>query len=253
MKVLSIIGSPRKNGNCWAIAHRIEEKIGSKSDVDFEHIFLSDLNFNLCKGCGICIQKGEDCCPLKDDRKYLEEKILNSDGVILISPVYAMNMSATMKNFLDRFSYTMHRPRFFNQYTMVVSVTGSVGLKETLKSLSAIKYSGYNIVSSFGIVAKSALANPFVLDKNVSKKVATESEMFYKKILSKKPISPPIETIIQFKIQQQIFKKSKNDLPYDYEYFNKKGWFDKNKKYYVNNTNINQINNMLASIASLII
>jgi hypothetical protein len=34
-----------------------------------------------------------------------------------------------MKNFLDRFAYTLHRPRFFDQQAMIVCTKGVVWLK----------------------------------------------------------------------------------------------------------------------------
>jgi hypothetical protein len=36
-----------------------------------------------------------------------------------------------MKNFIDRFAYVSHRPRFFKP-ALVVSTTGAVGLETTL-------------------------------------------------------------------------------------------------------------------------
>ncbi len=45
-------------------------------------------------------------CPLMDDRERIEKQILASDGVIFASPVFAMNVTALMKKFLDRFAYT---------------------------------------------------------------------------------------------------------------------------------------------------
>ena len=58
--------------------------------------------------------KGEELCAMKDDRKMLEKKIIDSNGVIFAAPTDLGNVSRLMKNMADRFCYISHRPRFFN-------------------------------------------------------------------------------------------------------------------------------------------
>ncbi|GAH81281.1 unnamed protein product, partial [marine sediment metagenome] len=49
---------------------------------------------------------------------------------------HTMNVNWRMKNFIDRYSYLMHRPRFFNQRFMVLITSGSYrGVKEAMKAL----------------------------------------------------------------------------------------------------------------------
>lgn len=43
-------------------------------DVEFEYLFLKDVNLGLCKGCYTCMLRGEERCPLKDDRAAIEKK-----------------------------------------------------------------------------------------------------------------------------------------------------------------------------------
>lgn len=100
----------------------------------------------------MCLSHGEDRCHLKDDRKTLEKQMLDADGVIFVSPVYALNDTAIMKNFLDRFSYALHRPRFFNQQAMIVCTAGALGLKVAIDSLAVIKLAGFNLVHSAGFI-----------------------------------------------------------------------------------------------------
>lgn len=49
-------------------------------------------------------------CPLKDDKNSIKAEILSADGVILSTPGYAKKVSAPMKNFIDRFAHSLHRP-----------------------------------------------------------------------------------------------------------------------------------------------
>jgi len=67
MKILGISGSPRK-GNCFAAFNSIKEHY---PEIEFKTIMLNDMNFEQCKGCYLCVMKGEDKCPIKDDREMI--------------------------------------------------------------------------------------------------------------------------------------------------------------------------------------
>lgn len=49
---------------------------------------------------------------MKDDRDVLLEKLHSSDGVILATPCYSFQVTALMKNLLDRLAFVHHRPQF---------------------------------------------------------------------------------------------------------------------------------------------
>ena len=97
MKILVIVGSLRK-ANTYNTLKKIEAFHKQISDCEYEYIFLKDIHFGLCKGCFICISKGEEHCPLRDDRDRIVQKIESSDGVILASPNYASNVSWLLFN-----------------------------------------------------------------------------------------------------------------------------------------------------------
>ena len=108
MKILALSGSPRKRNTAAALA-AIHEHF---PEIDFEILALKDLDLKLCKGCYTCITRGEERCPLKDDRDMLLRKIENADGLILGSPTYSHMVPALMKNLFDRLGYLAHRPHF---------------------------------------------------------------------------------------------------------------------------------------------
>jgi len=142
MKILVIVGRLRKKHTYEAVK-KIEEYHKKHSDCEYEYIFIKDINLKQCKGCHICISHGEDRCSLKDDSDLIINKIENSDGVILASPNYAMNVLWIMKNYIDRFAYTMHRPKYFNQYFMILITSGSYqGTKQASKSLGLMASGG---------------------------------------------------------------------------------------------------------------
>ena len=120
MKILAVLGSPRKKGKGYQIVKKFEDHLKSYDSIDFEYIFLKDINLELCRGCFICVTHGEEKCPIKDEQKNLESKMLEANGIIFCSPVYGHNVSGLMKIFIDRFSYNGHHPRFFKQKALFI-------------------------------------------------------------------------------------------------------------------------------------
>ena len=128
-------------------------KLGSTS---FTYLFLNELNLKSCLGCFTCISRGETLCPLKDDKAKIESLIEAHDGLILSSPGYVQNVSALMKNFIDRFGYTHHRPKYFDKKVLLLA-NGGAGLNKTLEALS-IAIGGPQIISKIRYCS-STLAN----------------------------------------------------------------------------------------------
>lgn len=163
---MAIIGSPRKKGNSYKAAKEVEERMKQLGDVEFEYLFLRDADLKMCRGCFICISKGEDLCPLKDERAEIENKMLEADGIIFVSPVYCQNVSGLMKNFIDRFAYVFHRPRFFDQKAMILSTTSGAGLKETLDYLKKLEIWGFGTPVELGVITPPWPMSDALKEKN---------------------------------------------------------------------------------------
>ncbi len=99
MKILTIIGSPRFNGNAHSLAQKFAEG-AKKNGAEIEEVFLSRLKIAPCLDCGQCHQDG--ICKIKDDFGSVAEKMKASDGILFSTPVYCCNVTAQMKAFLDR-------------------------------------------------------------------------------------------------------------------------------------------------------
>ena len=145
MKILAICGSPRK-GNTYSVLNSIQE---SYPDIDYRLLMLNEVNLEQCRGCYVCVLRGEENCPLKDDRDMIIKEISDADGVVFASPVYVNHITALMKNFLDRLGFFAHRPCFFGKYAMVMAVCGGFGAKEANEYMDGIfSVFGFNVVSS---------------------------------------------------------------------------------------------------------
>ena len=99
MKVLGIVGSPRKNGNTDILVNQVLQG-ASLSGAETEAILLTDYNIKACKGCDICMKTSK--CVHDDDMPSLFQKMQDSDVWVLGTPVYFWGPTAQFKTFLDR-------------------------------------------------------------------------------------------------------------------------------------------------------
>ena len=102
MKVLAINGSPR--GEKSSTAHMLNPLLEGmrKGGAETELVHLRKLKINHCIGCYICWTKTPGKCVQKDDMEHLLEKYVNSDIVILGTPLYHFTMSGILKDFVER-------------------------------------------------------------------------------------------------------------------------------------------------------
>lgn len=224
MKILAIISSPRKQ-NTYNAIKTIESIHKEKYDCEYEYLFLNKVDLKGCIGCHQCLTRGEDFCPLKDDRDIIIDKIESADGVILASPNHTMNVNWRMKNFIDRYSYLMHRPRFFNQRFMVLITSGSYrGVKEAMKAL-VLMGSGGKVISKIGVTNSPGMNNR--KRKKQSKKLKKEAIKFINNMNKPFVYKPSFGDLIWFSVFKAISKETEEEAPADYEYYSKRNFFVK--------------------------
>ena len=110
-KIFAINGSPRKDGNTAKLLKRVLEGAES-AGAETSLIHLSELNFTGCLSCFKCKLLNSDGmgrCALKDDLAPILEELLNSDGVVMGSPIYFGAESGLYRNFLERFFFPLLR------------------------------------------------------------------------------------------------------------------------------------------------
>ena len=101
MKVMTILGSPKRNGNTAKVLGQFESLIANGHEV--ERIDIVDFNVKGCVGCYACQQTpDEPGCVQKDDAVSIFERMISSDVVIYASPLYCWSFSSQMKAFFDR-------------------------------------------------------------------------------------------------------------------------------------------------------
>jgi multimeric flavodoxin WrbA len=228
MKVLAVMGSPRK-GNSYKLTLLIEEKLKNKVEIDFEYLFLKDTYLANCIGCHMCIKKGEKFCPLSDDRDLILKKMEEADGVIFVSPVYMFTITALMKNFVDHLAFLVHRPRFFKKPAMIFIHRGDM-FKDSIGYMERVARSwGFSVVARLGIPDPDDLT-PTSKKKSL-KSLEEETDKFLKSLESGNLPSPSLYDLIGFRVWKINALALKKDFPADYQYWEEHGLFDKDYYY----------------------
>jgi multimeric flavodoxin WrbA len=97
--MLVINGSPRKGGNTETVLNAFIE--GAKeAGAEVTTIRLVEIEHKNCKGCNACHKNG--VCVIKDALTPVFDQMLESDILVLASPIYSMTVTAEMKSFIDR-------------------------------------------------------------------------------------------------------------------------------------------------------
>lgn len=102
MKVIAFNGSARKDGNTAIMVNTVLEVL-QKEGIATEHVSLAGRQLNGCVACYRCF-KEPGRCHQKDDGFINDsiQKISESQGVILASPVYFADVTANMKALMER-------------------------------------------------------------------------------------------------------------------------------------------------------
>ena len=92
MRILVIISSPRKR-NTYEAVKRIEDVHNSIAPCEYEYLFLKDIKLMNCTGCHVCLTRGEQFCPFRDDRRRI------GDSHLFLSDVKAQRGFAASDQF----------------------------------------------------------------------------------------------------------------------------------------------------------
>lgn len=230
MKILTIIGSPRKKGNSYHAARKLEEEMKNRGGYEFEYLFLKDAHLEACEGCFNCVSRGIEFCPLKDDREMIQEKMEGADGLLMVSPVYVMQVTALMKNFIDRLAYLCHHPAYHGKKAMVMCTTGGLGIKETLGYMETIVESwGYKVNGKCGLITAPWPPTSGLKKKNIIS-MEKSAQTFDKSIQSMEKVKygqmkVGFKDYMNFRIFQTVANNVREYLPADYQFYHGKKYY----------------------------
>jgi multimeric flavodoxin WrbA len=109
MKVVSIFGSPRYQGNSTVLAEVFLKAAESEGAEIIRHP-LNRYRMVGCQACGACKGRSEVCI-VDDDLTAVLADAKECDVLVLASPIYWGDVSGQLKLFLDR-TYSYLKPGF---------------------------------------------------------------------------------------------------------------------------------------------
>jgi len=102
MKIATILGSPRKQGNTAKILGKFEEIVVSRGH-EIDRINITEFKINGCIGCEKCQSIIEEPgCIQNDEMLSIFERMIASDVIIYASPLYVWSYTAQIKLLIDR-------------------------------------------------------------------------------------------------------------------------------------------------------
>lgn len=242
MRIIAIMGNVRKNGQTRRIMEIVRKQLNQYKDIELEFIDLRELDIQLCRGCAVCIENGEDYCPLKDDYQIVLHKIEAADGVIFATPNYALQVTHLLKNYLDRSAYILHRPAFFGKVFTSIVTQGAYGGKTINKYLDNIaKMMGGLLVKGCTITVPDGAAfnNDVWTDKEI-RRVENQIQPLVKKVIQKlngdRYPKPTLFKLLIFRFSRASHKYSNHENK-DVQYFKERGWLE-SEYYYDTKLNI---------------
>jgi multimeric flavodoxin WrbA len=223
-RVTAFVGSARKKHTYDAVAQFLDN-LSAIGDVETEIVRLSDYRIEVCRGCKVCFEKGEEHCPLKDDRDVLVDKIMASDGVVFASPNYSFQVSALMKAFLDRLGFVFHRPRFFGKtYTSIVA-QGVYGGNKIVDYLGFVGYAlGFNTVKGSCIMTMDPMTEK--QQRKIDRALEAQARRYYAKLEKPGYPAPKLADLMFFRMSRTKVRLQLDDSNRDYRYYADKGWLE---------------------------
>ena len=99
-KIVVITGSPRKNGNSFAMTDAFIQAARQKGH-SVTRFDAAMMKIGGCHACETCYQTGK-ACSFDDDFNIIAPAILEADAVVFTMPVYWYSIPAQIKGVIDR-------------------------------------------------------------------------------------------------------------------------------------------------------
>ena len=158
IKIYGLVGSNKRNGTSYnliiTLINLIEKIFSSKGlEVTYKIDYVCDLDIKECVGCCNCFKSGE--CIIDDDMKVIKSNILESDMLVVISPVYLNQISGTLKKVLDRIAYWTHLMPLIGKRGIILANSSFSGTQESIDYLELIlNHLGVSVDYNFKYIGK---------------------------------------------------------------------------------------------------
>lgn len=157
MKILSILGSPNRNGNTGVILEQYLKGIEENHNyIEIKKIFLQEKKTSGCKGCNTCKSGKIDGCIINDDMNEMYREVETSDVIVFATPVYFFSMTAQLKTFIDRL-YAIDYQAWIGKKIVLLTTygatdevsSGAINVINIIKNIT--EYAGIDFVQRYGV------------------------------------------------------------------------------------------------------
>ena len=230
MKRILIIEAGLRPGWTKKTADMIAGILLRTGAFECEKVTLREEQIAPCKGCALCLERGEEACKNHDDAaNIILEKMLRADGIVTITPNYSLQVSGLLKTLYDRLAFVFHRPRLFGKVSLAIVVQGVYGGKKIIGYIDDLmSFWGCSTVKgavvSGALYPNSKLAEA-VLKKN-DKKITGAADRFIKTVTDYKEKKPSFFRLAIFRMTRSSMKFSEEALAADKNYFSDRGWLE---------------------------
>ncbi len=124
-KILGIISSARKLGNCEIMVKEICRNIPEPCEIQL--LRLPDFNIKPCIGCYVCLFK-DGGCAIEDDLYKIVQPMIEADALVVAAPAYFLGAHSYLKRLLDRgLSFYAWIEKLWGKPSVGVAVAGLEG------------------------------------------------------------------------------------------------------------------------------
>ena len=126
VKILGISGSPKKGATEHCVEQALAAAAAYDPRIETELITVRGKKITPCIDCNRC-RKDQSWCVIQDDVQPLLDKIMEADGFIIASPVYAMTATPQLTALMSRLKPMSHcRPGVLrNKFCCAIAVGGT--------------------------------------------------------------------------------------------------------------------------------
>lgn len=234
---IAVINGNQRHGSTRHLTNAIISELKKYEEVEVLEFFLPKDMPYFCAGCFTCFFKGEENCPHYSAVKPIAKALLDSELIVLTSPVYALDVSGQMKALLDHLCYMWlsHRPepRMFDKVGLVVSTTAGAGLRHASKTLSnSLEYWGVKKIFKFKFQVASMSWEGVCEEKKhkIELSAVKAAAQIANAVKNAKSLRKPLFRTIMFTLVKRFMKKGDWN-PLDIEYWKAKGWLDGKKPF----------------------
>jgi multimeric flavodoxin WrbA len=101
MRIMTILGSPRREGNTATILGWIEDRLRADGhDIDAANMLDQDVGG--CSECMACQKGTVELCSINDDANTLYRRMIAADLVLIAAPIFCWGFPAQIKCLIDR-------------------------------------------------------------------------------------------------------------------------------------------------------